>query len=641
MFLTAPVLTYDVNTVPFPLLASAETGNLNKATFTALATNATGGDVVLEGIVVQLPVGSDASTLTLDPSVIGPVAPLGWTLASTQTPPGFVQFVFHPMSGHATLPKGQSLRFVFNNIEVNRTPGTFALAITEGTGNCVPPDCPVYTTHITKFPNGWGQVSFWVSPANIPYQGSTTLFWSGPQGATYTIEYMANGQVVNVPVQGDPPLGNNGQYPGQGKPALTLETTTVFTMNVAQSIDNQEFHAQQQVTVSVGPPPPPKPKITKFNGSIKTDGTKVELTLSWITELADQITITNINGLQKPSDTLVIKPTQTDPLASTYTLEARKGAEAATSTISIIWTGYKSAAVGSFPWDCAILPNGTRLFATNGVSNSVSVLDPVTLANVPNSPFKVDNPVAIAASPDSSRVYINRIASPANKLSGYNSGNFGSVSGSPVDSQKTTSGVAVTPDSKRIYVSGNFEVRVFDASNMKQVGKVSVGNIAQGIAFTPDGSRAFVAISGDAVVSVIDTAKIQQIATIKAGSYPIDVAVTPDGKQLYVGNQGNSSVSVFDPVTLQQLPGSPIGVSGGPLRLSPSSDGRLMFVLSNLGAARLNVIDTTTRTLVGSAPTGGSPSGLAVSPDGLRVFVVLMSDNTMWMFLPSAMGGIG
>jgi hypothetical protein len=65
-----------------------------------------------------------------------------------------------------------------------------------------------------------------------------------------------------------------------GKPALTLETTTVFTMNVAQSIDNQEFHAQQQVTVSVVPPPPPKPRITKFHGSVAIDETQLQLTLS-------------------------------------------------------------------------------------------------------------------------------------------------------------------------------------------------------------------------------------------------------------------------------------------------------------------------------------------------------------------------
>jgi YVTN family beta-propeller protein len=639
MFLTAPILNFAVITDPFPLLASAETGNLNKAKLTALATNGTGSDVVLEGIIVQLPVGSDAPSLTLDSAVIGPVAPPNWTLAITQTPPGLVQYIFRPQSGSATLPKGQSLAFVFNNIEVNRTPGTFAVQITEGSGSCQPPNCPVFITHLTKFPNAWGQVSFWVNPANIPYQGRTTLFWSGPQGATYTIEYSANGQIIDIPKQGDPPLANQGQYPGTQNPPLTLEATTAFTLNVSQRIDNEEFFAQQQATVTVGPPPPPKPKIDKFNGSVALDGTELQFTLSWITDLADEVTITHVNGLQKKSDKLIIRPTQTDPLATTYTLEARTGTNAVTSTISIIWTASKSAPVGSFPWRCAILPNGSRLFSTNGVGNSVSVFDPPTLANVSGSPFKVTSPSSVAPSPDSSRVYVTASGYPAGKLYGFNSGNFNGVSGSPATTQGSAFNLAVTPDGKRVYVSGSFEVRVFDTSNMKQAGSVRVGNTPQGIAFSPDGKLAFVAISGDAQVSVIDTAKLSQSATISAGAWTIDCAVTPDGKQLYVANQGSSSVSVFDAVTLQQLPGSPIGIQASPLQIQPSRDGRLMFVLSNGGGPRLTVIDTATRTVVGSSVTTSSCTGLAVSPDGIRVFV--LGRDAMYMFLPSATGGIG
>jgi YVTN family beta-propeller protein len=478
-----------------------------------------------------------------------------------------------------------------------------------------------------------------VNPANIPYQGRTTLFWSGPQGATYTIEYSANGQIIDIPKQGDPPLANQGQYPGTQNPPLTLEATTAFTLNVSQRIDNEEFFAQQQATVTVGPPPPPKPKIDKFNGSVALDGTQLQLTLSWITDLADEVTITHVNGLQKKSDKLIIRPTPTDPLATTYTLEARTGTNVVTSTISIIWTASKSAPVGSFPWRCAILPNGSRLFSTNGVGNSVSVFDPPTLANVSGSPFKVTSPSSVAPSPDSSRVYVTASGYPNGKLYGFNSGNFNGVSGSPATTQGSAFNLAVTPDGKRVYVSGSFEVRVFDTSNMKQAGSVRVGNTPQGIAFSPDGKLAFVAISGDAQVSVIDTAKLSQSATISAGAWTIDCAVTPDGKQLYVANQGSSSVSVFDAVTLQQLPGSPIGIQASPLQIQPSRDGRLMFVLSNGGGPRLTVIDTATRTVVGSSVTTSSCTGLAVSPDGIRVFV--LGRDAMYMFLPSATGGIG
>jgi YVTN family beta-propeller protein len=133
------------------------------------------------------------------------------------------------------------------------------------------------------------------------------------------------------------------------------------------------------------------------------------------------------------------------------------------------------------------------------------------------------------------RVYVNQSGFPTGRLSGYNSSDFRGVSGSPATTQGSASGVAVTPDNKRIYVSGSFEVRVFDASNMKQAGSIRVGDTPYGIAFSPDGSRAFVAIAGDSAVSVIDTAALKQVSTIGVGGWPLSVAVTPDGKQLWVG----------------------------------------------------------------------------------------------------------
>jgi len=111
------------------------------------------------------------------------------------------------------------------------------------------------------------------------------------------------------------------------------------------------------------------------------------------------------------------------------------------------------------------------------------------------------------------------------------------------------------------------------------------------------------------------------------------VAVTPDGKQLYIGRPSNSVV-VYDPVTLQQL-GGPIELPAPALALAPSHDGRMMLVTCGDHGDRgwLCAIDTATRQLA-SAQTPFLPTCLAVSPDGLRVFV------RNWLFLPSAVGGI-
>jgi DNA-binding beta-propeller fold protein YncE len=633
MFLTAPILTFDVITDPFPLLASAESGNLNKARLTVLATNGTGSDITLEGIVVQLPIGSNGNELTLDYAVIGPVPPPDWTLASTQTPPGLVIYAFHPVSGHATMPKGQSLAFVFNNIEVNRKAGSCQVEITEGSGNCTPPNCPVYRTSLTKFPPGWGQVAFWASPANIPYQGNTTLRWSGPQGATYGIEYIAGGRVISIPAHGDPPLANHGQYPGAQNPPLVLETTTPFTLNVSQRIDNEEFFAQQQVTVAVAPPPPPMPQIVKFHGSVALDGTKVRLTLSWITERADQVTITNVSGLQKSSDTLVIHPSTTSPLAGSYTLEARTGTNSVTSTVRILWTQFKSAPVGQSPGSCVILPDGSRLFSRNPAAGSISVFDPLTLEQVPGSPFKFAAPFAICPSPDSSRVYI--VDYPAHQLFAIDSRDFHIQATVP---KVAGSYLKVSPDGKRLYVNGSLDMEVYDTSTMKLLGSVAHPLHAGPIALTPDGTRAFIALMSPPAVLVIDTAKLELIATIPVGGIlPGDLAVTPDGKQLFVADGNAAWIAVFDPVTLKPFPDSPIRLAP-PRELQLSRDGNLLFVTGNV---RLYAIETATHAVLGSTPFTGVLAGLAVSPDGVRTFVLTQFPDFMWMLLPSATGGIG
>jgi len=641
MFLTAPLLTYDILHDPDPLLASPESGNLNIAKLTAQATNLTGSDVDLQGIVIQLPVGSGPDSLTVDASGIKAIAPRNWILASTENPTGFVQYVFHPLEGFGTLPKRESLAFVLNNIEVNRRFGSFRVEITEGSGHCEEEDCPKVGKYLSKWPNGTGRIKFHAHPTNLPYQGSTTLDWDGPSGATYTIQYMKDGIVVNIPKPGDPPLANRGQYPGTSGPPLTLSATTIFTLNVSQRIDNEELEDQTYVPVTVAPAPV---EIETFHGSVAVDGSQLRLKLDWITE-SDQVSITNVPGIQKPSDSLIIRPSPGETLASTYTLEARKGDAAATSTISILWTGYKSALVAQLPVSCAILPDGSRLFSTNRAGLDISVLNPVTLAKISGPPFRSGRSWSIVASPDSTRVYVafGSAIAPADHLDGYDSQNFRPVSGSAAKVPSFISRIAVTPDNRRIYVSGTEGVLVYD-SNIKPVQSISgVGNTGSGggIAFAPDGSRAFVTMGHDAV-SVIDTARLRQETTLGVGTRPDGVAVTPGG-HLYVCNSGSDSVSVFDAVTLQQLPGSPIAVAGGPMRVAPSPDGKLIFALTT-APPRLNVIDTATRTLVGWSGTGNTPVDLAVSPDGIRVFVLLGGANhirEMWMFLPAATGGTG
>lgn len=253
----ATLLRYALTSNPFPLQASAQTGNLDVATLTLVATNATDGGVTLQGVMVTLPIGNGAAQLAASATGIGPVPPPGWILAATQNITNAqnimiaVQYTFQP-TGDGTVASQQSLVFTFNRVTINQQPGTCGVVVVEGSNNCQPSDCPTDTLYLTKFPHGWGTVSFWADPPIVRAGGGTILNWAGPVGATYAIEYYTpQTGVVNVPEAGQPPLANTGQYPAQGQPPLRLQQNTTFYLLVSETIGMQTYHARQNVPVSV------------------------------------------------------------------------------------------------------------------------------------------------------------------------------------------------------------------------------------------------------------------------------------------------------------------------------------------------------------------------------------------------------
>ena len=63
---------------------------------------------------------------------------------------------------------------------------------------------------------------------------------------------------------------------------------------------------------------------------------------------------------------------------------------------------------------------------------------------------------------------------------------------------------------------------------------IHVGILPQGIAISPDGTRAYVAHFGDGTLAVIDTTTNRVISSLFLGLTAYAVAITPDGSRVYV-----------------------------------------------------------------------------------------------------------
>jgi YVTN family beta-propeller protein len=132
----------------------------------------------------------------------------------------------------------------------------------------------------------------------------------------------------------------------------------------------------------------------------------------------------------------------------------------------------------------------------------------------------------------------------------------------------------------------------------------------------------------DGTVSVINTQTDLVTATISQSSdfpAPRAVSVTLDGSKVYITNVGNHTVAVIDTATNTVT--ATIPLQGSLFGLAVTPDGRKLYVANQVGSVA--VIDTETNTVTATIPVGDTPDGVAVTPDGRKVFVTNISANNV------------
>lgn len=150
------------------------------------------------------------------------------------------------------------------------------------------------------------------------------------------------------------------------------------------------------------------------------------------------------------------------------------------------------------------------------------------------------------------------------------------------------------------------------------------------------GSSLYVANQGAAAVTVIDVASMRVTDVIDlealgfgANASPHHVAVEPDGSAWYVSLIGAGRVLKFD--RRNQLVGSAEIEVPGLLAIHPTED--WLFVGRSMAAvnppSRIGRIDRSTMDVEEIEVFVPRPHGIVVSPDGLRVYVASLAENTL------------
>ncbi|MBV8833903.1 MAG: hypothetical protein JO108_32285 [Acidobacteriaceae bacterium] len=197
-------------------------------------------------------------------------------------------------------------------------------------------------------------------------------------------------------------------------------------------------------------------------------------------------------------------------------------------------------------------------------------------------------------------------------------------------------GVAFSPEGTRAYITceADSSVWVVETKDARLVSKIPLSGHPNNIAVSKDGRLIFAAIvTAPGAVDVIDAQTLRNVKTIPVKGNAHNVYVTPDDKFVVVGSVVGKSITVIDESALK--PVWDIGFDEGvrPIALERAADGstaRMFVQLSNVHGFAIVDFKTrkeTQRVMLPDTPRRGhahsdAPShGIGISPDGKMLWV--------------------
>lgn len=206
-------------------------------------------------------------------------------------------------------------------------------------------------------------------------------------------------------------------------------------------------------------------------------------------------------------------------------------------------------------------------------------------------------------------------------------------------------GVAFSPDGKRAYASagGQPKIRVYNVAGQQltETAPISATNAVglkagnpypAGLAVSPNSATLYATYNLSNTLAIIDTASGTVKATVPVGQNPYTVALSREGSTAYVSNWGEKSVSVVDLVNTTVSRTIRVGTHPSAMALNPR---REELYVANSDSDTVSVIDTTIPAVVrtidlapySQAQAGSSPNALAVAGDGNTLYVANAGNN--------------
>jgi DNA-binding beta-propeller fold protein YncE len=134
-----------------------------------------------------------------------------------------------------------------------------------------------------------------------------------------------------------------------------------------------------------------------------------------------------------------------------------------------------------------------------------------------------------------------------------------------------------------------------------------------------------------------DSAVVSQPVSTGTGSQPYGVAFSPSGRYAYVALSGTNKLAIFDTITNAPIAASPVSLASCTTPHGVAATASYIFIACSV-SGNVAVVDATTfaASYIATDSNGSGPEGVATSPDGTRVYVTLSNENKMFVIDSSA-----
>lgn len=170
------------------------------------------------------------------------------------------------------------------------------------------------------------------------------------------------------------------------------------------------------------------------------------------------------------------------------------------------------------------------------------------------------------------------------------------------------------------------------AAGLNVTGTITVGAGPTGVAFLPDGTRAYVTNSSANTVSVIDTQTQTLVATIPVSGNPTGIAASATRVVVNTTNSAGHPITIIDPVTNTVTSTISLSAILGDEGIAIKADGSVAWVVVGTKIAR---VDLTTSNVVYSTDAAMNYSHLAIDPSSAYGFVTSYNSHTISRFSAS------